>query len=193
MHGGYGVDKWDVGYCGVAGKMKSMEMGGVRLLIYYVLAVAFLTTPYFLSKIYVENLIAAMQEGGVPLVSYYANLFVGHGYGDWRERLICAYLAFLLSPFLVYRAFNYSRYVVYPFVSEIEGRKQRRSWIVVVCFFLVAMCLFAIIRLPGVDIVITRRYENIFGIKSALILVSEIMAVGVVLGRGVFEATLVKE
>lgn len=174
-------------------KIEYIEMGGVRLLIYYFLVVAFLTIPYFLSKSYVEGLMAAMQEGGVPLVSYYANLFVEHGYGDWRERLICAYLAFLLSPFLVYRAFNYSRYVVCPFVSEIEGRKQRRSWIVVVCFVLVAMGLFVIIRLPGVDMVITRRYENIFGIKSALILVSEIMAVGVLLGRGVFEATLVKE
>ncbi|WP_312347451.1 hypothetical protein [Stenotrophomonas acidaminiphila] len=177
----------------VANKMKSIEMAGVRFLIYCVLAVAFLTTPYFLPKSYVESLIAAMWEGGVPLVSYYANLFVEHGYGDWRGRLICTYFAFLLSPFLVNRAFNFSRYVVCPFVFEIEGRKQRRSWIVVFCFVLVAMCLFAIIRLPGVDILTTRRYENIFGIKSALILVSEIMAVGVILGRGIFEATLVKE
>jgi len=194
LHGEYLANKYDGGDFRMVNKMKSTKKWGeVRFIISYVLAVAFLTIPYLLPENNVKSLTVAMQEAGVPLVNFYSDLFVDHEYGDWRGRLICTYLAFLLSPFLVNQGFNYVRHVVCPLVSEIEGQKQRRNWIVFVCFALAAICLFAIVRLPGIDIVITRGYENIFGIKSSLILVSEIMAFGGILGRGIFEATLVKE
>lgn len=131
----------------------------------------------------------------VPLLNFYIDMLsMKYEYQDWAERLICICMTFFLSPFLLYAGYRYVLHFASPLVQEFEGVERRGNvWVALLCFIIAGVSAFVIVRLPGADMMMTERYPNVLGIKSSLILLSEVIAVGGVLGRGVFEIRRAKE
>lgn len=102
-------------------------------------------------------------------------------YDDWQSRISSIYVLFLLSPLILASAWYFAVSVIdknrRQFISKSLASKLVRLVLTLILLIVVAI---AWMQVPGMDMTITKRIPNTFGIKSSIFSVAGLWSLGVI-------------
>lgn len=145
------------------------------------------TIVFLLPGELLESSYRHLEGLGLPMFQHYTRLYSDSEH-DWQQRVVAIYVMFLASPLIVGSAIYFMLRVLDPFRRPYLSWETRHK-IFRLLFLLVAVvaAFLACLFFPGKDMTITNAIPNTIGLKSGLMSVGGLWALGGTVGLLVSE------
>lgn len=165
--------------------LRAGHPSGKSSLYYYIAPIASLIAaviPFNVDFSVAEKAYHWLVSNDVPMIDYYIRMLKGHE-DDWIQRVVSIYIVGAVSPAVLISAALFSIKIVEPH-RRLHLPAGSFSAIKRILLLATVAAVIAVVYLyfPGRDIVLTEAIPNAYGVKSSVIFVAALWALGGIAG-----------